>query len=230
MNIERFARDVTRLLEETGRVDEEVLLPIVEACCDGNEERQALDEDGLEETMSGFMAPRCLLSFNWISWGAPTSSSDSLWLWTTTEHHFVWLPHDLEDVHPLVILAAVPVSEGAAGISDAVGACLAGLFDWDLMIRLPTATTNSAPDLLPEQVVKNAYRSLAQHPDIWGELLEDLAELPSEEPDITEELAGALSPGGEATVDLDSEVGDRLFETWFGLTYSERPDQQDTSP
>jgi hypothetical protein len=229
LDIERLDNDITRLLEESGRVDEEALLALVEDGCETDAQREVLDEVlaevGLDELLSGSMASRCLLSFNWMSWGAPTSSSDSLWLLTMTEHHFVWLPHDFEDVHPLVILAAVPVSEGPIGISGTVEVCLAGMFNWDLMGgRLPTETTNSAPDLLSEQAVKNAYRSVAQAPAVWSELLEDLADLSSRHPEITSELAGAPSPTTEATVDLDSEVGTRPFETWFRLTYSERAD------
>ena len=178
MNVEALDREIIMLLRESGRAEEEVLVPLVEANCDTGEDHQLLDESGLGELLSDRMGSQCLLSFNWMSWGAPTSSSDSLWLLTMTEHHFLWLPHDFEDVHPLIILAAIPVSEGVTGIPRTVEACLEGIFNWDLMgARLPTETTNNAAHLLTEKAVKNAYRSLAQEPEVRGELLEDLASL-----------------------------------------------------
>lgn len=60
----------------------------------------------------------------------------------------------LAEDSPVVALAAIPASDGAAGVPAMARTQLPGLF-YDVWIpRFPTSTVNSAPDLRGSQVVK----------------------------------------------------------------------------
>jgi hypothetical protein len=141
---------------------------------------------------------------------------------TVDTHHFLCLPDDggFDGSHPLIILDATEVEGGQVGVSGMVRRALPALFQMDFQARrLPTATGNMAPDLLTGESVKEAYRSLAAHPDFWDSLLGDLAELTSHITPV-QRLAGVM-PQWIDDSNLDAQARTRLFEQWFALTYSE---------
>jgi hypothetical protein len=202
------------------RIDEDALMPFVVASCEEDEEREAIESEGLGWTLTERLPSKDVLSFGWESRGAPTSSSDSMLVLTVDRHIFLCMPTEsLEGLHPFLVLAAALAEEGAAGVSAMVRAHLPGLFGDVWTLRLPTETTNLAPDLLSAEAVKEAYRSAAQDPDVWDGLLTDLAELSS---GITpaDRLAGT-APSPEYGSHLDDHEWARLFDEWFALSYQE---------
>jgi hypothetical protein len=222
MDLTRLDRKILAVLEQNGHADAEAILPLALDSGPDEEERETLESDGLESLLTEKLPTRWLLSFDWESWGAPNSSSDYLFILTVDTHHFLCLPDDGggDGRHPLLILDATEVEGGQVGVSGMVGRALPALFQMDFQApRLPTATKNVAPDLLTEESVKEAYRSLAESADFWDSLLGDLAELTS---DITpaQRLASVM-PQWIDDSNLDAQARTRLFEQWFALTYSE---------
>ena len=197
-------------------------MPLVLDSGPDEEERETLESDGVSSFLTERLPTRWLLGFDWESWGAPNSSSDSMLIVTIDTHHFLCLPDNagFDGLHPLLILDATEVEGGQVGVSGMVRRALPALFQMDCWAaRLPTATENMAPDLLTRELVKEAYRSLAERADLWDSLLGDLAKLTS---DITpaQRLAGIM-PQWIDDSKLDAQARARLFEQWFALTYSE---------
>ena len=218
MDLTKLDRKILAVLGQNARVDADAILPLVMDSGPDEEERETLESEGLESLLTDRLPTRWLLSFDWESWGAPTSSSDSMFILTVDTHHFLCLPDDAgrDGLHPLLILDATEVKGGQVGVSGMVRRALPALFQTG---RLPTATENMAPDLLTGESVKEAYRSVAERADLWESLLADLAELTS---NITpaQRLAGIM-PRWIDNSNLDAQARARLFEQWFALTYSE---------
>jgi hypothetical protein len=220
MDLTNLDRKLLAVLEQKAPVFARAILPLVLDSDPDEEEREILESEGLESLLTEKLPTRRLLSFDWESWGAPTSSSDSMFILTVDTHHFLCLPDDggRDGLHPLIILDATEVEGGQVGVSGMVRRALpVSTRFW--ATRLPTATANMAPDLLTGESVKEAYRSLAAHADFWDSLLADLAELTS---DVTpsQRLAGVM-PQWIDDSNLDAQARTRLFEQWFALTYSE---------
>lgn len=222
MDLTKLDRKILAVLGQNARADADAILPLVLESGPDEEERETLESEGLESLLTDRLPTRWLLSFDWESWGAPTSSSDSMFILTVDTHHFLCLPDNagFDGLHPLLILDATEVEGGQVGVSGMVRRALPALFQTGFWaVRLPTATTNMAPDLLTGESVKEAYRSVAERVDLWESLLADLAELTS---DITpaQRLAGIM-PRWIDNSNLDAQARARLFEQWFALTYSE---------
>jgi len=222
MDLTKLDRKILAVLEQNGQADAEAILPLVMDSGPDEEERETLESDGLESLLTEKLPTRWLLSFDWESWGAPNTSSDSMFILTVGTHHLLCLPDDGggDGRHPLFILDATEVEGGQVGVSGMVQRALPALFQMDFQARrLPTATGNMAPDLLTGESVKEAYRSLAKRADFWDSLLGDLAELTSHITPV-QRLAGVL-PQWIDDSNLDAQARNQLFEQWFQLTYSE---------
>jgi hypothetical protein len=216
MNFSLLDAELSRLLEQNDVVTEDDIKEAALGCCEQDEDREYLEAEGVYQFLVDQLGePDMLLDFNWIAWGSPTSSSDWLYLMTLGTHWYLFLPPDtLEGVHPMVILGSVSANAPRSACARLVTKHLPTLFLDDAFgsHRLPTSTGNVRADLVPRQAVKNAYESVAQRPEVWGSLVDELREIV----DINH-LALEIPDGH----DFDEKTRTRLFNEWFALTYSE---------
>lgn len=213
MNVSDLDVELIRHLQSGGNVAEEELVAAIRSCCDSDEQAD-LDENGLDEFITQRLSPRTILSFTWESWGAPTSSSGWIQMAHIGSHQYLILPDDfLEGTHPLFVLGAAEVAAGSEATSQLVAKELAALFGDVFGPRLPTSTSNSAPDLVSRAAVRSAYWTAAQSDETWQELAADLERLILNQAVDFPDFAIAVSARDEAT-------RTRLFDAFFNATYS----------
>jgi hypothetical protein len=192
-------------LERDGRVEGDALVSLIETCCQTDEERDYLIDYSVDEWFDEYASTRKLASFLW-EFPASMGSSDTLGLLFIGSHVYLYSPDEtLDSTHPFLLLGATNAAAGGDALSDMVRAKLAPLFDdseWGA--RLPTSTSNSAPDLVPREAFRDAYRTALTNSDVESAWSEEVV------PEPDRRHAGDKP--------LDEE---KLFDRWFETTYSE---------
>lgn len=219
MDLGKLGPGISAILADHSCAEEDTLLPLILDCAD-QEEREALNMNGVEEVLIDRLPTRYLLDFLWDSWGAPNSSSDSMLTVSVDSVQFLCLPSDIEGGHSFLIIGVVEPGEAQRAVSESVRQYLPALFDYNVWTaRLPTETRNLAPDLVTAEAVREAYRAVAENSETWEELIDDLESLRTDRDRRQTSPSGLQPVTGERSEKDEGRA--RLFDEWFSLAYKE---------
>lgn len=212
MNFANLEAEILTRLKKGERPTEDDLVSAALAACENDDERLQIEDEGVYGTVVSEDVDYAL-TFDWESWGAPNSSTGAMIIVRLDNRSFLCLPPDrLEGTHPFVVLGALEPDAAPDRAREVVRRLVAGYFDGEYSIRLPTSARNRRPDLLPDDAVKDAFRAAAHDEAIWEGLLDDFEEL----------LEYRDEPINTKLPDADEGFDEETFERWFQAIYDSK--------